>query len=78
MMVIGKMIKLTDSESTVTWTVHAMRDSGKKINSTERALKLGQMEPAIKEIMLKEENMAMVNSHGLTEAHTLANSLKTI
>jgi len=46
MMESGLMIKLMVLEYTDMLTVQCMRVSGLKINSTEKELKLGQMEPS--------------------------------
>jgi hypothetical protein len=43
----GRTIRLMDSESTAILMAPNMRDTGRKTSSTEKDLRLGQMEPDI-------------------------------
>jgi hypothetical protein len=78
MMAIGRMTKLTDSVSIPTSMAPGMRVIGKRINSTEKALRLGLMVPLLKEIMLKGRNTGLAASLGLTKANTMESSRRTI
>ena len=54
-----------------------MKDSGKRTNNTEKALRLGLMELPIKETTSKDKSMELAASHGLMAAPTLEHSTRT-
>lgn len=76
-MATGRTIRLTDLVFTAIWMEHVTQDSGKKINSMEKALKLGLMVPATKACISRAENMVEVVSPGLITAHTPETLLRT-
>ena len=49
----------------------SMKDSGRRISSTERALKLGQTDLYMKEVMFQERNMDKGNSNGQMEVNIM-------
>lgn len=78
MMAIGRMIKHMVSEFIAILMEPDTKDSGKKINNTERVWKLGPMVQVTEEITSKVGSMEEAASHGLTEAPILGNLLKII
>ena len=66
----GRMIKLTDMESTCIQMGLSMKVTGKKISNTAKEKRHGLMVPVILETMLKERKMGLENSDGLTVQHT--------
>lgn len=54
------------------------KDIGKKTNSMDKAKRLGPMELNMKVTMSRAKKTAEVNSDGLMNQHTMANSLTTI
>ena len=76
-MATGKMTRHMASESTVTSTELATRATGRKISSTDRASKPGQMVQAIRETMLKDARMVKDVSPGLIRALTRETSSRT-
>ena len=78
MMATGKMIRLTALEFIVILTELVIRDTGRKISSTDKALKLGQMVQATRETTSKDARMERAASHGQTKALTQGTLLRII
>jgi hypothetical protein len=72
MTVAGRTTKPTVSAFTAILMELVTQETGKRINSMVKVLKLGLMEPATKDSTSKAESTAEVASHGLITAHTLA------
>ena len=70
MMATGKMTRHTALEFIVILMELVIRDTGRRISSTDRALKPGQMVQATRETTSKGARMERAASHGQTRALT--------
>ena len=77
-MATGKMTRHTALEFTVILTELVIRDIGRKISNTDRALKPGQMVQATRETTSKGARMEKAASHGQTRALTQGTLLRII
>jgi len=73
----GKMIKHTDTVFTTTLMEPDMKDSGLKINNTEKVRRYGQMVLVTRASTKMERSMVTENSFGLTDQPTPVTSLIT-
>ena len=78
MMATGKMTRHTALEFIVILTELVIRDTGRRISSTDRALKPGQMVQATRETTSKGARMEKAASHGQTRALTQGTLLRII
>jgi len=74
----GSMIKHMEQVSIAIWMEPSMKVTGRKINSTEKVLKHGQMVLDMTVSMSLVKSMESENSHGLMEALTMEISKKII
>ena len=78
MMATGKMTRHTALEFIVILTELVIRDTGRRISSTDRALKPGQMVQATRETTSKGARMEKAASRGQTRALTQGTLLRII
>lgn len=76
MTVSGKMTRPTASVSTLTWMKQDTKETGKKISSMARDLRLGLMVPHMREAISMGRSTDLESSHGLTAALMRASSLR--
>ena len=75
---IGQKIRLMDMENTFVLMAPVMKDTGRRINDTERVWRNGQMAPSMTVNIKPEKRAAMATCYGEMAAHTEEISSKTI
>ena len=78
MMASGLMTKLTVLVYIAIWMEQNMRGTGKKINNTDKVLRLGLTVPGMKVNTCKAKSMEKASSLGLMDPLTTVNLQKTI